>query len=409
MVIGIDLRALQTGHKYRGIGEVAKQTTNRILQLASQEPAGTVDFIFYEYADDDPKQLLDIPANLDYEVVKLGLMPENDQTASRLDKLRRHFDLLYGSPIRDSARSDVFVQFDYAFGVPTNTKTLLIKHDLIPYLFWDKYFESAWVPFRNKAARTTLRTLFNNYKFMRSLRRSLRDAHVIMSVSENTKRDIEKHFGVDPAKSKVARLGVDSKPAKTSQPLATAEHLPTKPYLLFVGAGDARRRVDDLVAAYNNLKAEGKDIQLVLVGENFQAPDKIPNPLVRAAVMSSSYQDDILTLGYVDDETKQRLFRQAVAYVYPTRYEGFGIPILEAMLLDCPVLVYRNSSVPEVGGDAVLYAADWQDLKRQAEYLLTEPPEKRQARTAAARQRAEQFTWDKTAKVLYTEILQVGA
>ncbi|MBL8160193.1 glycosyltransferase family 4 protein [Candidatus Saccharibacteria bacterium] len=408
MKLGIDLRPLQTGHKYRGIGEVTKQVTNRVLQLAAADEARDIDILFYEYDDDDPKQLLDIPEGISYDVVKLGTMPETDTTASKKEKLRRHYALLYGKPVEGSEYSDVFLQFDYALGVPTDTKTVLVKHDLIPLIFWDKYFESAWVPFRNKAARTTLRTLFNNHKFMRQLRRSLRDAHVVMSVSHNTKRDIEKYFGVDPAKSKVALLGVDVKPAKTNDITAVDKaRLPTKPYLLFVGAGDARRRVDDLVAAYNNLKAAGRDIQLVLVGENFKSPTDIPNVTVRNAVLASSYKKDLLTLGYVDDETKQWLYKNALAYVYPTRYEGFGIPILEAMLLECPIVVYKNSSVPEVGGEHALYAENWEGLVRQVEALLDEAPETRRQRVQAARRHAEQFTWDKTAAAIYEEL--VGA
>ncbi len=73
MKIGVDLRALQTGHKYRGIGEVAKQTTDRIIQLAHDD-SRDISFIFYEYDGDDPKKLLHLPADLKYDVVKLGLM-----------------------------------------------------------------------------------------------------------------------------------------------------------------------------------------------------------------------------------------------------------------------------------------------------------------------------------------------
>lgn len=392
------------GHKFRGIGEVTKQVSSRIIQRGSQDES--VDFIFYEYDGNDPKELLNIPKGLRYEVVKLGVPPEEDTEATKGQKVKRALKHFYGQPINGSERSDIFLQFDYAFGVPTNTKTLLIKHDLIPYLFWDKYFESAWVPFKNKAMRTTLRTLFANRKFMHILRRSLRDAHVIMSVSTNTKEDIEKYFGVDPKKSKVALLGVDVKPAKTNEVDKTPkDKLPTKPYIMFVGAGDARRRIDDAVAAFNNLKASGRDIQLVLVGENFKKPTDIPNTAVRNAVLGSSYKKDILTLGYVDDETKQELYKGAIAYVYPTKYEGFGIPVLESMLLGCPIIVYKNSSIPEVGGEYALYAKDWNEMKNQVEYLMDEPEAQKNSRARAARKHAEQFTWDKTAEAIYQELV----
>lgn len=404
MNIGIDLRALQTGHKFRGIGEVAKQTTNRIIQLAAQDKDNDIHFIFYEYDDDDPKELLTIPESLKYEVIKLGVMPENNSTLTKAEKLRRNYKQLYGSPVRDSSKSDIFLQFDYAFGVPKNTRTVLIKHDLIPYIFWNKYFESAWVPFKNKAMRTTMRTLFANHRFLRILRRSLKNAHVILSVSESTKSDIQKYFNVTDKKAKVAHLGVSIEPSKTDQN-DIANELPSKPYLLFVGAGDARRRVDDAVAAFNSLKADGKDIQLVLVGENFKEPRMIPNTTVRNAVLGSSYKNDILTLGYVDDSTKQKLYRGAIAYVYPTKYEGFGIPVLESMLLDCPIITYKNSSIPEVGGDYAIYARDWNDICIKVEELLKQSPAQRKKLTTAARKHAERFTWDKTAQVIYDELI----
>lgn len=406
MKIGIDLRALQTGHKFRGIGEVAKQTTNRIIKLASKDK--DTSFIFYEYDDDDPKKLLSLPKGLSYEVVKLGVMPENDVTASKLDKLRRNLNELYGSPIKDSAKSDVFLQFDYAFGVPKDTRTVLVKHDLIPYVFWSAFFESAWVPFKNKALRATLRTVFANHKYKQILRRSLKNAGLIITVSESTKRDLQRFFKVSEHKARVAHLGVDVSPAKTNQTDSVSE-LPTKPYLLFVGAGDARRRVDDLVTAFNNLKADGHDIQLVLVGENFKSPASIPNLTVRKAVMESSYKKDILTLGYVDDATKQALYKGAVAFVYPTKYEGFGIPVLEAMLLECPIITYRNSSIPEVGGEHAFYAHDWMDIQRYATQLLDEPKKARLKRLELAKKHAEQFTWDKTSQIIYNELKSIKA
>lgn len=403
MIIGIDIRALQTGHKFRGIGEVAKQVTNRILPLAQNDDHK---IIFYEYSDgDDPKKLLNIPKGLDYEVIKLGKQPENDNEATTKQKLKRSFDNLYGHPIKDSKKSDIFLQFDYAFGVPKNTKTILIKHDLIPYIFWDRFFESAWIPFKNKAARTTIRTLFANYRYKKILRRSLANAGLIIAVSDSTKNDVKRFFNVSDKKLKVAHLGVDVKPSMTNDTNKSVS-MPTKPYLLFVGAGDERRRVDDLVAAYNNLKADGHDIQLVLVGENFKKPEHIPNKLTRDSILQSSYSKDILTLGYVDDETKQKLFRGAIAFVYPTQYEGFGIPVLEAFLLETSVITYKNSSIPEVGGDHAIYAKDWSDIVQKTIMLLDESDKTRQHRIQAAKKYAEQFTWDRTAEAIYREITE---
>lgn len=403
MKIGVDLRTLQNGHRFRGIGEVAKQVTNHILKLGTDDNHS---FVFYEYNDGDSVELLDLPKGLNYERVKIGPDPEKDKTATKSEKLKRAYRQLYGNQISNSSKVDVFLQYDYAAGVPKDTRTVLVKHDLIPYIFWDKYFESAWVPFKNRAARTTARTLFVNYKFMRMLRRSLKDANIIVSVSESTKRDLEQYFHVPEKKIRTALLGVDVKPAKTSD-VDKPKNMPTKPYLLFVGAGDARRRVDDLVTAYNNLRADGIDLQLVLVGENFKDPKMIPNQKVRNEVLHSSYKQDILTMGYVSDEVKHELFKGALSYVYPTKYEGFGIPVLEAMLLDCPIIVYKNSSIPEVGGDYAIYVDDWEGIVHEVKNLINQSPQERKNMLTAAHKHAAMFTWDKTADVIYSELTAV--
>jgi len=404
MKIGVDLRVLQVGHQYRGIGEVAKQCLDRLFARALQDPAPP-SFVFYRYDDEiDPKAFIRIPKGLVYEEVVLGPRPRPDVNRGAKAKLIARWRSMFGHAVPHAGRCDVLVQFDYALGVPRRPRTVLIAHDLIPYIFWNDYFTSPWVHFKHRAARTTLRTMLNNLEYRRVLKRSHRSAWKILCVSDHTRRDLKKYLHVPERKMTVMRLGVSRAVSKQAK-VKRAAHLPTKPFLLFIGALDPRRRrVDDIVAAFNNLKAEGHDIQLVLVGENFQAKEGIPSDTVRRAVMESSYGDDILTLGYVDDATKQRLYNDAIAFVFPTIYEGFGIPILEAMLFSCPVITYRNSSIPEVGGAYAHYASDWTGIQRQVEELLAMPDAERQQSVAAARRHAEAFTWDATADTLYAAL-----
>lgn len=403
MVIGIDLRPLQTGDKYRGIGEVVKQTTSRILALASRESNHDVRFVFYEYDNgDDPKKLIDIPKGLVYKVCLQDPPPADGERSLR--RAKSELKLFYGRPIKGASQCDVFLQFNYALGIPGGTRAVLVKHDIIPYIFWDQNFGSTLKHILRRKPRTALRTAYKNYRYMRPLRRALKRAGVILTVSSHTREDLKKHFRVKDKKMKTAQLGVSMDPAKTH--IKSKLELPEKPYLLFFGGIDGRRRaVDDLVAAYNSLKADGHDIQLVLAGENFPSPEGIPGEAVRSAVMSSSYREDIVTAGYIDDATKQSLLRGALAFVFPTRYEGFGIPVLESMLMECPVIAYKNSAVPEVGGKHVLYADGWQGIKAQAERLLKMPAKERQKLIAEAKAHAQNFTWDKTAAAIYEELI----
>jgi glycosyltransferase involved in cell wall biosynthesis len=409
MKIGVDLRVLQVGHQYRGIGEVSKQCLNRIFERAVGDKKNRPTFVFYEYDDEiDPKEYLSIPAELEYEEVYLGKRPSPDIPRSGGEKVTNKWRRWFGVPIPNANKCDVFLQFQFELGVPRHPKTVLIAHDLIPLVYWNDYFESPWVPFKNKAARTTLRTIMHNNEYKRVLRRAHRNASRIICVSDSTRKDLHEYLHVPNKKMEVALLGVSPKPASTGKTSQKPANYPTKPFLLFVGGIDKRRRrVDDLVAAFNNLKASGHDIQLALVGENFQAPEKIPDEIVRKDVMGSSYAKDILTLGYIDDETKQRLYKEAIAFVFPTTYEGFGIMTLEAMLLECPVIAYSNSSIPEVGGDYALYAKNWHDIWQQTERLLAMPVTKRQAFIAAAKKHAEQFTWESTAEAVYHSLIKI--
>ncbi len=400
MKLGIDIRPLQSGHRYRGIGEVTKQVTNHLLQIVA-DSSDDVEFLFYVYekSNYDPLELLDVPRHIKYRLINQGIEPELDK-GNRKATLLRHLREMYGSPIRGASESDVFLQFDYALGVPGGTKTYLVAYDLIPLVFWRKYFVSAWQYFRQKALRTTLRTAYVNHKYMRVLKRNFRKTDRVLAISEHTKHDLKKYLNISNSKVEVVPLGADVKQAKTSH-TTKSPAIPNKPYLLFIGAADARRRIEDLVSAFNNLKAEGSDLQLVLAGENFQSPVMIPNEKARKAVMSSSYSEDILTLGYIDDKTKEQLYQNALAYVYPTTYEGFGLPVLEAMLRGCLVVSYKNSSIPEVGGDHVYYASNWEGIKKQVEIVQRMSLGDRKKHSEKAHKHAMQFTWDKTASDFY--------
>ena len=400
MKLGIDIRALQTGHKFRGIGEACKQTTNHLLSTLADDK--DVKVIFFEYDDpgNDPKKLLTIPKGLAYTVRTVGPPPESE-LGNKKAKLRRAIRDLILDPIPEARGCDVYLQYDYAMGVPSCVKrSLLMSYDFIPSIFKNQYFISMWEPFRARALRSTVRTIYHNYRFNRIMKRSYKNARKVIAVSENTKNDALRFTRAKAKNISVVYFGIDETINKTNGTNNKVE-MPTKPYLLFVGAGDQRRRVDDLVAAFNNLRAAGNDIQLALVGENFIKQETIPLLFVRDAVLNSSYKEDILMMGYVDDNTKQELYKNAIAYVYPTLYEGFGIPVLESMLLGCPIITYKNSSLPEIGGEYAHYAKDWWDLKILTEKILKQDARVRSKQLHGAKLHAQEFTWIRSAGSLY--------
>jgi glycosyltransferase involved in cell wall biosynthesis len=183
---------------------------------------------------------------------------------------------------------------------------------------------------------------------------------------------------------------------------------PEKPYLLFIGAADARRSVDDLVAAFNNLRADGNDMQLVLVGENFKSDsylEKVLPKSISSAILGSSYSRDILKLGYITDREKNELYKSATAFVFPTNYEGFGMPILEAMHNGCPVITYSNSAIPEVAGDNALYARDWNGIMDGVLTIMKMTVKEKSVFISKAKKHADTFSWERTAKQINKSLI----
>jgi glycosyltransferase involved in cell wall biosynthesis len=234
------------------------------------------------------------------------------------------------------------------------------------------------------------------------VKNALNNAHKILSISKNTERDIISYFNINSKKITIIHNGASEK--RVAGKHKSIDGL-AKPYLLFLGASDQRRRVVDLVDAFNNLKAEGNDIQLILAGENFvSGASGIPCSSTRKAVETSSYKDDILLLGYLDEATKQWLYKNAITFVYPTLYEGFGLPILESFLYGSPIVTYKNSSIPEVGRDMALYANDWWGIKERVEEILSWSKEERAEILDKNKAYAEDFTWEKTSSEIWDSL-----
>tara|TARA_B100000809_G_scaffold185656_1_gene183753 strand:+ start:18055 stop:19134 length:1080 start_codon:yes stop_codon:yes gene_type:complete len=117
------------------------------------------------------------------------------------------------------------------------------------------------------------------------------------------------------------------------------------PYILSVGSIEARKNLDRLIAAFGRLKYPG--LRLIIVGA--------PGHAFRQSTAADTNNKDIVFTGYISDASLQKLYSGALCFIYPSLYEGFGIPPLEAMSKNCPVLASNSSSIPEVCGDAALY------------------------------------------------------
>ena len=170
------------------------------------------------------------------------------------------------------------------------------------------------------------------------------------------------------------------------------------PFILFVGGADRRRKLQDLVTAFNHLRAEGLKLKLVLAGDSMQGPRNIATEEIQSALVSSSYRSDIIFMGFIDNYTRDWLYKHALVFAFPSRYEGFGLPVLEAMIHGCPVISYNNEATKEVAHYEPLYVNDANEIAESVRALMA--LNKKQLSEVHSRniEHAKTFSWQKTSK-----------
>jgi len=222
--------------------------------------------------------------------------------------------------------------------------------------------------------------------------RAARRAERVLTVSERTRRDLIEHYGLPESNIVVTPNGVD--PAfGLDGPKADGSA-----YALFVGALQPRK---DPVSAVEAIALVDGGLRLVFAG-----PDKGCGPALREAVARLGLEDRVELLGYVEQERLAALYRGAACLVFPSRYEGFGLPVIEAMACGTPVVATRTSALPEVAGDAAVLVEPGSPaaLAQGISDVLAD----RERLTAAGLERARSFSWRKSAErtlAVYRELL----
>ena len=265
-----------------------------------------------------------------------------------------------------------------------NMRTVVTVHDLA-YKYFPEYFPKRDVLELN---------LLGDF--------AIRNADHLIAVSESTKRDILRWYptmtedritvvyhGFDAELFSVGRNEDEEKRVRDSLCI-------DGDYLLYTGAIQPRKNLGVLIDAFAILKKRGgmKDLKLVLAGGDAWLSEG-----VHAKVEESTFRDDIVMPGQIAFGDLGHLMRGASAYVFPSLYEGFGIPVLEAFAARVPVIVADNSSLREVGGDAAGYfdANDAEELALKMQKVLSDDV-LRTGTIARGLEQVKKFSWEKCAR-----------
>lgn len=241
---------------------------------------------------------------------------------------------------------------------------------------------------------TTLKVTLGHKLF---LRKTLEKADKIIAISNNTKNDLMHYFHLDEKDIQVIHLGVDERFRQMN--LDEINNFKAKnnlhyPFILYVGGLEPRKNVPALIKAFYKIKKTGISHKLILTGKKSWNYKNVINCIQRL-----NLQDEVVFLDYVSDLDLPALYNAADLFVYPSIYEGFGIPPLEAMACGTPVVTSNISSLPEVVGEAGIMVNPWDidDIAKALKQVLNNDELKYGIKIKCLKQ-AKKFNWVKCAE-----------
>jgi glycosyltransferase involved in cell wall biosynthesis len=350
----VDLRCLETPSGGRGVGRYARELTRALLAAA---PPGWELAALSWSGVGAGLGLRDIP----YAGPRRGIGIADRYLMPPL--LRREGIDLYHSP---------------AYALPSagarGVALVLTVHDLVARLYPEAL---SW---RHRQA------------FRRTFR-SASVAHRIVAVSETTRRDLLAHYPLESSRVVAVPNGVAEAVISPAGADAASAGI-AGPFLFYAGGLDPLKNVPFLLRVLGRCRERGQGLRLVIAGEEGTRRDD----LLREA-RSRGLGDSVLSLGHVDEATLGAAYRAAFAFVFPSRYEGFGLPPLEAMAAGCPVVSSPAGALAEVLGDAALLAGP-DDVDGWADALgrLERDPSTRARMISRGRERARGYSWARSAR-----------
>jgi len=380
------MRGLQTRGRFRGVGSLWRELLGSLALIDREHRYCLIYAHGHASADDD----IDYPDNFRKISCRVPFFPGTVSAPWlwSLDSIRqaRIVRNLDASIFIDTTFADLIFPSRPLPGI----RNLIWVYDLIPWLYQDYFLQTQ----RLAAIKKVM---------LRSKLRSATRATALLTISESTRQDIHYQTGYPLDKITAIPLGVDPayfRPAKKTPPEARPElDLPDR-YILFVGALDPHKNLPRALEAYAAVRRRLDVPPLLIVGK--VDSDLKPFEWLRAEVTRLGLVDQVHFLDWVQKADLIALYHGADYLLFPTLYEGFGLPALEAMAAGCPVLTSNTSSLPEVVGEcAVLVNPSDTDSIASGMARMGGDPILRATLSARGQERARGFTWQRTAEAFY--------
>ena len=284
-----------------------------------------------------------------------------------------------------TGKVDVLHTIDNDISPVLRAKRVVTIHDILPLI---ELKNPGWEIYNVKRTKRRVRVML----------KAILKADRIIAVSENTKNDIIRNFSVDPSKISVIYLGKDVlfRPLKDKEKIKKTmkKYNISKRFLLCISAYSSRKNLVRLLVSFQKIR-QHNNCQLVIFGK----PLNKGRFLETLDNLSSSVREDVIITGYIPLEDVVYLYNGAEFFIYPSLYEGFGLPVLEAMSCGCPVITSNTSSLPEVAGDAGILIDPYNlDEMTGAMERLPSDEKLREELKVKGLKRAELFTWEETAR-----------
>lgn len=371
MTVALNLWTLKNKGQREGMGWYLTHTIHIFLQRYKE-----VQFIFFTTKDFDVQEF----AAPNVKIQKV--FPNKRHPVLYIPFL--HYILPY---YLKKLKPDVLVNCDGMSCLYTKTPQLPIIYD-IHFLHLPK--DVKW---------------YNRWYYNRYFPKYARLAERVATISEYSRKDIAENYHIPESKMDITYCGVNDyflEEVPMPQPFRFQEILNGKPYFFFIGSLNPRKNIARLIAAFSLFRKSGGDAKLVIGGAKGWLMDAMDE-----AYAASEFKTDIHFLGRVADNEVKPLLRNALALTYVPYYEGFGIPLLEAMICRLPVITSNVTSLPEIAGDAALYVDPFniEDIAKTLGKIYSDKNLREQL-VVKGNERWKLFSWEKTASLLWESIVK---